>query len=117
MYRLNRCIHPNRCKEGYLYLIVGRNASVGICINRGGRIEFEVRRYKLGDIFVDTEIHWDLDKRYGTAQPIKMIEQAPQFESDKDKLDYLRKRAQAFEKESEEVWWKIIETERNASGQ
>ncbi|KKL80585.1 hypothetical protein LCGC14_2003360, partial [marine sediment metagenome] len=31
-------------------------------------------RLKFGKKFIDTEVHWDLDDHYGTAQAIRKLE-------------------------------------------
>ena len=62
------------CKVGYLYNIDGRNASLGVYADDG---EFMVRRYKFGDVFIDSEDHWDKDN--GTVKPIKCLCRVPEI--------------------------------------
>ena len=54
---------------GAAYELESRNLSVGIWDGK----EFHGIRTKFGSQFMDSEIHWDLDTRYGTAQAVKRL--------------------------------------------
>ena len=67
--RLKGCIPVADLIIGGVYLVKARNFSLGMWNGR----EFIGPRFKFGDTFLDTEIHWDLDERYGTAQPLELL--------------------------------------------
>lgn len=87
-----------QCKDGWLYHITARNASLGIY--RSQKQGFEIRRDKLGSIYRFVEYHWDWTggeilfgkKMLGTAKPIKEIEEAPTFKSEKEFINYIERR-------------------------
>lgn len=54
---------------GQAYEVDGRNISIGIWDGRA----FHGIRHKFGDYFIDSEIHYDLDDKYGTAQAMKRL--------------------------------------------
>lgn len=59
-------------KDGYLYEIDGRTASVGMWSSF--KKCFLVSRFKFGDNFLFPEDHWD---EGGTARALKEIEEVP----------------------------------------
>lgn len=77
----------SECKPGWTYQIIARNASVGIFDSE--KRGFVIRRYKFGHINTFVELHWEVDDRFGTAQPIKEIEEAPELKTEQEILDYL----------------------------
>ena len=88
-----------QCKDGWLYHIAARNASLGIY--RADKQYFEIRREKLGRIYrFCGEYHWDWKngetlfgkKMLGTAKPIEEIEQAPVFISEEEFIAYMEQR-------------------------
>ena len=56
-------------EKGQAYEIKARNFSVGIWDGKA----FHGLRYKFGDYFIDQEIHWDLDNKYGTAVAMRKL--------------------------------------------
>lgn len=62
-------------KPYYTYKIRARNGRVGIWRPEGG--DFVLRRTKFNDVFTFGEIHWDLDKHFGTAKPLEELEKSP----------------------------------------
>lgn len=62
-------------KPYYTYRIHARNGRIGIWRPEGG--DFVLRRTKFNDVFTFGEIHWDLDKHFGTAQPLEELEKSP----------------------------------------
>jgi len=63
----------DQCKDGYLYEIDARNASIGIY--QAAKKTFVISRNKFGENFLCEEDHWDYDN--GTAKPLKEIVKAP----------------------------------------
>jgi len=61
-------------KEGYIYKILARNASVGVWLP--GKKSFLISRNKFKMNFVDYEIHWDSELK-GSAKPIKEFCKCP----------------------------------------
>lgn len=61
-------------KDGYLYKINARNASIGIwnAIDKG----FIIAREKFGSTFLFMEYHYDTGAPYGTVMPVREIEKA-----------------------------------------
>ena len=55
---------------GMAYEIESRNISCGIWDGEA----FHGIRYKFGQLYMDSEIHWDLDDHHGTAQAIRKLE-------------------------------------------
>jgi hypothetical protein len=92
------------CKDGYLYIIRARNATVGIY--KKSDIAFTINRLKFNDRFLFDEYHWDtlaftfMGKNvYGTAVPLKEIEKTPEFKTDEEKMEYLLNKAIELEEE------------------
>lgn len=92
------------CKDGYLYIIRARNATVGIY--KESEIAFTINRLKFKDRFLFEEYHWDTfafsfmgRDIYGTAVPLKEIERAPEFKTDEEKMAYLLNKAIELEDE------------------
>lgn len=54
---------------GAAYELEARNIHIGIWDGK----EFYGIRYKFGDRFIDSEIHYDLDDHYGTAKAIRKL--------------------------------------------
>jgi hypothetical protein len=75
------------CKDGFLYFIDARNASIGIYSK--ANLGFIISRQKFQSNFLFIEYHWDIGdvqpemKRYGTASPIKEIGPVPKTINDK----------------------------------
>ena len=59
----------NELEIGAAYELEARNVHVGIWDGK----EFHGIRYKFGDQFMDSEIHYDLDDHYGTAKAIRKL--------------------------------------------
>jgi len=54
---------------GKCYELESRNLRQGVWDGS----KFHGIRYKLGDFFMDSEIHYDLDDRHGTAKAIRVL--------------------------------------------
>jgi len=91
------------CKDGYTYLILARNGSVGIFNQKES--SFILSRHKFGDNFLFEEDHWDADGS-GTAKPIKEISKE-HIEygkmNDDETLKYLNALSELYEKEYESL--------------
>lgn len=76
-------------KDGFLYEIDGRIASVGIWSSF--RKCFLVSRFKFGENFLFPEDHWD---EGGTARALKEIEEVPwsHFFTESQVLEYLKEK-------------------------
>ena len=62
----------DKCKNGYLYKINGRNADIGIfCKDLHG---FIILRHKNEIEFLEDEYHCDVSEDFGTAHPSEEIE-------------------------------------------
>ena len=85
------------CKDGYLYILSARNATVGI-YNESDK-SFTINRLKFNDRYLFDEYHWDTGAPYGTVAPLKEIEKAPEFKNDDEKLAYLLNKAVKLEDE------------------
>lgn len=59
----------NELEIGKAYELESRNLRIGIWDGK----EFHGIRTKFGDHFMDSEIHYDLDDHYGTAQAVCML--------------------------------------------
>ena len=89
------------CKDGYLYIIIGRHAYVGIY---GQETQaFITNRKKFNDEFIWEEDHWDTGVPFGTAIPLKEIGKAPEFETEEEKMEYLKKMAEELRSEIERL--------------
>lgn len=93
-------------KDRHLYSIMARNAKVGVWNSE--RKSFIISRFKFKQNFLDEEFHWDIGSPYGTAKPIREIEQAPDFSifkearinrSPQEVLDYLNKKEEQVKEE------------------
>ncbi len=60
----------NKLEIGAAYGLQARNIRVGIWDGR----EFHGIRSKFGKQFIDSEVHYDLDDHYGTAQAKRKLE-------------------------------------------
>ena len=69
-------------KNGYLYIIDARNASIGIWSKID--IAFTISRHKFNDNFLFEENHYDIgdiqpeNACYGTAKPLKELYEVPE---------------------------------------
>jgi len=63
------CIVPEDMQLGF-YECAGRNFHIGYWDGK----EFQGLRTKFGNTFVTNEVHWDLHDRYGTVQPLRLID-------------------------------------------
>ena len=80
-------------KNGYLYKIMARNASIGIWEER--QKWFIISRFKFGTNYIFSELHWDADEHFGTVKPLEEIEKSPfnKFElNNSEMLDYLNEK-------------------------
>lgn len=89
----------DQCKDGWLYHIAARNASLGIY--RSAKQYFEIRRQKGNEIYrFCGEYHWDWQggeilfgkKLLGTAKPLVEIEEAPVFINEEEIIIYMEKK-------------------------
>ena len=60
----------DKLEIGQCYELESRNLQRGVWDGKA----FHGIRYKFGDLFIDSEIHYDLDERYGTAKAICLLE-------------------------------------------
>lgn len=65
----------NECRHGFTYRINSRNLRYGVYneVSKG----FTGIRYKFGDRFLFTELHYDVGPPFGTVHPIEELEQCP----------------------------------------
>jgi hypothetical protein len=66
---MNAEIKLEELEVGEAYELVARNIRIGIWDGK----EFHGIRHKFGGTFMDTELHWDLDKYFGTAKAIRKL--------------------------------------------
>jgi hypothetical protein len=90
------------CKDGYVYFIFARNGHIGIF--KKSESTFELSRFKFNENYIYPETHWDADEFFGTVKPIKLIEKAPEFSSEKDKLAYLNNLSKDYEEDCNRLW-------------
>lgn len=62
----------DRLIEGGFYRILARNANVGVWLPQ--KEGFSIAREKFGEVYLFTEIHWDVNEFYGTVKPIFRLE-------------------------------------------
>ncbi len=60
----------NKLSIGQAYAIESRNIGIGIWDGRS----FHGIRFKMGKLFIDSELHYDLDPKYGTAKALRKLE-------------------------------------------
>ena len=107
---ISQYIPMDQCRDGWLYSIAARNATLGIY--RESELGFEIQRIKLGSVFSFVEHHWDIgtripeDAQYGTVKPIEMIEVAPGFEDEKAFLDYMKRKYMELSTPGKETEWR-----------
>jgi hypothetical protein len=104
---ITKWIPLGKCKDGWLYHIAARNASLGIYMT--DKQYFEIRREKGNEIYrFRGEYHWDWQggeiifgkKMLGTAKPIEEIEQAPAFGSEKEFIKYMERQFEQLQRKS-----------------
>jgi len=103
----------DKCKQGWLYIIKARNASIGIFRERTS--DFVISRTKFKDNYLFEEIHYEADASFGTVIPLKEVEEAPFHTTAEARLAYLNQRATELAdqiKQAQNEWWE----KRKASG-
>ncbi len=75
MTKENTYLKVEDLKPYYTYRIKARNGRVGVW--RPDKGDFILRRTKFHDTFAFGEIHWDLDKSFGTVKPLEELEKSP----------------------------------------
>jgi hypothetical protein len=91
----------NKCQEGYLYLIVARNAYLGIYKKEGRG--FYINRQKFNLTYIDIEYHWDTGEPFGTVCPYFKLIKAPKFKDNNEKLNWLNKMKEIYQIESQKI--------------
>jgi hypothetical protein len=88
------------CQDGYLYSIQARNAYIGVykTVNKS----FTIRRVKFTSTFLFDEYHWETGSPYGTVKPFRILEKAPEFKDDEEKLAWLTEKEKAYP--DERIW-------------
>lgn len=71
-YKVEKYLALNDCRDGYLYHIAARNASVGIFWKK--KDGFILLRHMLSHTYLFTEYHWDTGEPFGTVKPLSEIE-------------------------------------------
>ena len=106
---ITQYISLDQCKNGWLYSIAARNATLGIY--RAEDLGFEILRVKTGSVLSFIEYHWDIgtripeDAQYGTVKPLEEIEVAPGFGDDKAFLDYMKSKYKELSTPGKENEW------------
>lgn len=77
----------DKCREGWLYWITARNASLGVW--RREQLGFEISRYKFGSNYQFVEYHWETGPPHGTATPHLAIERVPDEMDEGTFLEYM----------------------------
>jgi len=94
------------CVDGYTYHITARNANIGIFSSNpkeqyldslGFQAGFIINRLKFDKRFAFVEHHWDNGPPYGTTQPFKILEKAPNLDGEQVILDYLLEAERRFD--------------------
>jgi hypothetical protein len=97
------------CKDGFLYIIDARNATIGIYSKE--EIGFVISRYKFKSNYLYLEYHWDIgtikpeETQHGTAKPIKELGPTklsflPEM-NEQEKLKFLNERTEKLKEEIE----------------
>lgn len=68
-------ISVDQCIDGGLYIIDARNFDVGL-YNSYSQTFIGIRT-KFKDVFLDEEIHWDVNEHNGTVKPLEFINVTP----------------------------------------
>jgi len=91
-------IPAEHCKDGYVYRMRARNGRIGIfkkhkepdamgsCTN-----VFTLSRFKGKNNYLFDEYHFDNGPPFGTVMPFNCLFKAPNFESERETIDYLNK--------------------------
>lgn len=74
---MSKYLKVNELKNGYIYKIEARNASIGAWLE--SKKAFIISRWKFKSNYLFLEYHWDIDDILGTAKPIEILEKF-QFE-------------------------------------
>lgn len=97
---------------GKAYIIHARNGGVGIavkveCTIRGvvkEQVNYTIRRIKFDpDPFLFDEVDWEEDKHFGTAIPLRKLEEEPPENRD-DWLAWLVQLEETYKEEIEDTW-------------
>jgi hypothetical protein len=91
MYGPDIWIPLSQCQDGFLYSIQARNSHIGIY--KESNQSFTISRTKIDRNYLFDEFHWDKynsdSQSYGTVKPFRIIEKAPDFNNDGEKLQWL----------------------------
>ncbi len=96
---LTTWIPQSECVTGALYRIASRNLRLGVWNGEDGFIGV---RKKWGDEYLDTELHWDACKSFGTAKPIERLPESvpdriPLEEGSGDLYEWLQSMREKYE--------------------
>ena len=88
---------------GHAYVVFARNASVGVAVEKDGKLGYEIAREKFGRRFLFTELDWENDPQFGTAIPIRLLRGTPPARDD-ERLAWLWARHEDHEAETQALW-------------
>lgn len=83
---LSNMIPLNKMITGGTYKVDARNFGFAVWDGK----QFHGKRFKCGDVFIDQELHYESDEKYGTVIPLEYIEQINfNIELTQELLNYL----------------------------
>lgn len=100
---LERRIPLAEIELGRAYVIHARHGGVGVAVREGERVGYRLHREKFGRRFLFVEWDWEVDPRFGTAIPLRRLEELPPTDDDV-LLAWLRERQEEHRAEIEEAW-------------
>lgn len=104
---LDRRIPRDRVELGKAYVIHARNGGVGVAVETEGRLGYRLHREKFGSHFLFDEWDWDEGEPFGTAIPLRLLDDAPPAD-DAELLDWLARREEECRDEIDAAWKVVL---------
>lgn len=79
---LSRRVPREQVIPGRAYLISARNGCVGVAVTECDQLGYTLRRVKFDRVFLFTEVDWEEDENYGTAIPLRLLDEEPPTEEE-----------------------------------
>lgn len=96
---------------GRAYVIHARNGGVGVAVEETFLskpvVSYRLRRVKFSKVFLDDEIDWADDESYGTAIPLRLLDEIPPTEPS-ELLRWLEEQEQIVKSETDAAWERAI---------
>jgi hypothetical protein len=112
-------IQMDSIELGRVYLIHARNGGIGVAVRKSGALGYWLHREKFGRHFLFVEYDWDEGPPFGTAIPLRLLEDVPPAyepaeDQDEDEqrqrplLDWLAEKERQHTAEIQDAWRAVL---------